>query len=195
MTAAHRSSPMRQAAGALMVLSGLTTAVMSVIILLTMLLVGVGIIWAFPLLAALREMYAGMILLSGDRYDDAPMWSGLGIVAALFACNPVGVLLEAVALALLLSNPPPPAAPDPGPRAPKTPPEDLLRAFEAQVPVPDLDLDLTPEEAASGVERTVTWDGREHRVKVPDGIADGTMLRLPLKPKPLVLRVRIAPPS
>lgn len=90
-----------QTAGTLMLASAALNIVTGAMLFISFVWVCVGVVWLIPILAGFYEAYVGFQMLQGQRQPSARTLSIVGLVCGAMNCNPIPVVLEAVALSKL----------------------------------------------------------------------------------------------
>lgn len=91
-------------AGALMIGSGVLTIMAAFGWFIGLIWVCVGVLWLIPLAVGVAEVFVGAAIMGGTPSERVRTVSVLGILAALFCGNLLGVVLEVTALVVMAKD-------------------------------------------------------------------------------------------
>lgn len=91
-------------AGVLMLVSGITNVVFSMVWVLSCLMICVGVLWFIPMVVGVLEIITAVSMMNGKPRHNGQITAGIGLLAGIASLNVVSICCQAVALGLL-SNP------------------------------------------------------------------------------------------
>lgn len=85
-------------AGIMMLIAGVINMFVGFIIFIIYIWFCIGVFWLIPMAVGLGELLVGVMMLQGKRVPNSMVISILGLIAALFNCNWIAVVLEILAI-------------------------------------------------------------------------------------------------